>query len=73
MSGLDKYEGERVDIECKDGRIFNNVLVCGHSEPDDNYAAFEIKDESIDIVYNIHDKCGVSLYGKEIKSIGIVM
>jgi hypothetical protein len=71
MIELEKYEGERVDIECKDGRTFKDYLVYGYTEPEDNFAAFEKEMGSIDLQKDINDNFGISLYADEIKSIEI--
>lgn len=69
MNDVRKYVGKIVNIECVDGREYNNYYVDCFTSAYDNY---EPNEDSIDILESKGDTDGITLYCSEIGSIEII-
>lgn len=66
LVNLELYEGEYVDIQCNDDRMYWHWYVYAFSDKYDNPDQDE---ESIDILREENDDSGVTLFASEIRSI----
>lgn len=69
---LEDYIGKKVNIECTDGKNYDNYYVSDFWDSEENGDAVEIFEDSIGIQKNENSNDGYCLYESDIKSIEIV-